>query len=405
MAAMGEVLDGGGVTSPRGVKAGAIYAGVKTAGDGILDLGILFSEEPATVAGTFSTNKVVSPSLVLTRDRTSSGIARAVVANSGCANCCVGDQGLNDAKEMTALTAKHLGLTDNEVLIASTGLIGVELPMALIRQNIGNVVTKNEGGTEFAKAIMTSDTRPKEVAVAVEINGSRITVGGAAKGSGMIHPNMATMLGFITTDANIDADLLKEILVDVVDSSFNMIDVDGDQSTNDTVLLLANGAASGPKIKGGTNESEVFKEAVRYIAITLAKELARDGEGAQKLVEVVVEGAQDISQARKAAREIASSLLVKAMIHGRDPNWGRVMMALGRSGIEFMESQVDVFINDIHIVHEGKSIPYLVDAVVSAMNVDEIQIRANINTGTSMATAWGCDLTEEYVTFNSAYST
>ena len=405
MAAMVEVLDGGGVTSPRGFKAGAIYAGVKTAGDGILDLGILFSEEPATVAGTFSINKVVSPSLVLTRDRTSSGIARAVVANSGCANCCVGDQGLNDAKEMTALTAKHLGLTDNEVLIASTGLIGVELPMALIRQNIGNVVTKNEGGTEFAKAIMTSDTRPKEVAVAVEINGSRITVGGAAKGSGMIHPNMATMLGFITTDANIDADLLKEILVDVVDSSFNMIDVDGDQSTNDTVLLLANGAASGPKIKGGTNESEVFKEAVRYIAITLAKELARDGEGAQKLVEVVVEGAQDISQARKAAREIASSLLVKAMIHGRDPNWGRVMMALGRSGIEFMESQVDVFINDIHIVHEGKSIPYLVDAVVSAMNVDEIQIRANINTGTSMATAWGCDLTEEYVTFNSAYST
>ncbi len=405
MAAMVEVLDGGGVTSPRGFKAGAIYAGVKTAGDGILDLGILFSEEPATVAGTFSTNKVVSPSLVLTRDRTSSGIARAVVANSGCANCCVGDQGLNDAKEMTALTAKHLGLTDNEVLIASTGLIGVELPMALIRQNIGNVVTKNEGGTEFAKAIMTSDTRPKEVAVAVEINGSRITVGGAAKGSGMIHPNMATMLGFITTDANIDADLLKEILVDVVDSSFNMIDVDGDQSTNDTVLLLANGAASGPKIKGGTNESEVFKEAVRYIAITLAKELARDGEGAQKLVEVVVEGAQDISQARKAAREIASSLLVKAMIHGRDPNWGRVMMALGRSGIEFMESQVDVFINDIHIVHEGKSIPYLVDAVVSAMSVDEIQIRANINTGTSMATAWGCDLTEEYVTFNSAYST
>ena len=405
MAAMVEVLDGGGVTSPRGFKAGAIYAGVKTAGDGILDLGILFSEEPATVAGTFSTNKVVSPSLVLTRDRTSSGIARAVVANSGCANCCVGDQGLNDAKEMTALTAKHLGLTDNEVLIASTGLIGVELPMALIRQNIGNVVTKNEGGTEFAKAIMTTDTRPKEVAVAVEINGSRITVGGAAKGSGMIHPNMATMLGFITTDANIDADLLKEILVDVVDSSFNMIDVDGDQSTNDTVLLLANGAASGPKIKGGTNESEVFKEAVRYIAITLAKELARDGEGAQKLVEVVVEGAQDISQARKAAREIASSLLVKAMIHGRDPNWGRVMMALGRSGIEFMESQVDVFINDIHIVHEGKSIPYLVDAVVSAMNVDEIQIRANINTGTAMATAWGCDLTEEYVTFNSAYST
>lgn len=405
MAAMVEVLDGGGVTSPRGFKAGAIYAGVKTAGDGILDLGILFSEEQATVAGTFSTNKVVSPSLILSRDRTSSGIARAVVANSGCANCCVGDQGLNDAEEMTALTAKHVGVSTNEVLIASTGLIGVELPMALIRQNIGNVVITNEGGNEFARAIMTSDTRPKEVAVAVEINGSRITVGGAAKGSGMIHPNMATMLGFMTTDAAIDAVLLKEILTDVVNSSFNMIDVDGDQSTNDTVLILANGAASGPKIKADTKESEVFKEAVRYIAITLAKELARDGEGAQKLIEVVVEGAKDISQARKAAREIASSLLVKAMVHGRDPNWGRVMMALGRSGIDFMESQVDVFINDIHIVHEGKSIPYLVDAVVSAMNVDEVQIRANINAGNATATSWGCDLTEEYVTFNSAYST
>ena len=400
-----EVLQGGGVTSARGFKAGGTYAGVKTAGEGNLDLGILLSDRPAAVAATFSTNKVVSPSVTLSRERAARGVARAVVANSGCANCCVGEQGLLDAKEMTALAARHVGVEEEDVLAASTGMIGVELPMALIRQGIGNVRLRESGGSEFARAIMTTDTRPKEVAVSLEIAGRRVTVGGAAKGVGMIHPNMATMLCFISTDAPVERGFLSDALREAVDASFNMIDVDGDQSTNDTVILMANGAAGGTEITAGLEGADALREALGYVSTELAKELARDGEGAQRLIEATVEGARSLRQARKAAREIAGSLLVKAMVHGRDPNWGRVMMALGKSGIDFEESQVDIFINDIHIVHEGKAVAYLRDAVVSAMSVPDVRIRVNVNTGSAVAAAWGCDLTEEYVTFNSAYST
>ena len=328
-----------------------------------------------------------------------------MVANSGCANCCVGEQGLLDAQEMAALAARHAGVDEDDVLVASTGMIGVELPMALIRQNIGNVRLGEDGGNDFARSIMTTDTHEKEAAVSLEIDGRVVTVGGSAKGVGMIHPNMATMLSFMTTDAPVEAGFLADMLREAVDSSFNMISVDGDQSTNDTVILLANGAAGGEEIRAGTSAADALKEAVSHVATTLAKAMVRDGEGAQRLLEVVVEGAQDVGQARTAAREISGSLLVKAMVHGRDPNWGRVMMALGKSGIELEESKVDLFINGIHIVHEGKALAYLVDAVVSAMSVSEVQIKADLNAGDGSATAWGCDLTEEYVTFNSAYST
>ena len=402
---MMEVLRCGGVTSARGFKAGGTYAGLKTVGEGNLDLGIVVSETPAAVAGTFTTNRVESPSVTLSRQRAASGTAQAVVANSGCANCCVGEQGLVDAKEMAALAAHHVGAAAADVLVASTGMIGVELPMALIRQNIGNVRLSEEGGNDFARSIMTTDTHEKESAVSLEIDGRLVTVGGTAKGVGMIHPNMATMLCFMTTDAPVEAGFLSDMLREAVDSSFNMISVDGDQSTNDTVVLLANGAAGGDEIGAGTSAADALKEAVGYVATTLAKAMVRDGEGAQRLLEVVVEGARDVGQARKAAREISGSLLVKAMVHGRDPNWGRVMMALGKSGIEFEESKVDLFINGIHIVHEGKALAYLMDAVVSAMSVPEVQIKATVNAGDASATAWGCDLTEEYVTFNSAYST
>ena len=400
-----EVLRGGGVTSARGFKAGGTFAGLKTVGEGNLDLGIVVSESPAAAAGTFTTNRVESPSVTLSRERAASGTARAVVANSGCANCCVGEQGLVDAKEMTALAAHHVGVDEEDVLVASTGMIGVELPMALIRQNIGNVRVSEDGGNDFARSIMTTDTHEKEAAVSLEIDGRVVSVGGAAKGVGMIHPNMATMLCFMTTDAPVEAGFLSDMLREAVASSFNMISVDGDQSTNDTVLLLANGAAGGDEIRAGTSAGEALREAVGYVSTTLAKELVRDGEGAQRLLEVVVEGARDVGQARRAAREIAGSLLVKAMVHGRDPNWGRVMMALGKSGIDFEESNVDMFINGIHIVHEGKALAYLMDAVVSAMSVPEVQIKADVNAGEGCGTAWGCDLTEEYVTFNSAYST
>ena len=221
----------------------------------------------------------------------------------------------------------------------------------------------------------------------------------------MIHPNMATMLSFVATDAAVEPAFLQTALSKAVDASFNMLDIDGDQSTNDTVLAFANGAAGGPTIDANSSSAGAFKEALTSLCIGLAKEMARDGEGAQRLIEVVVEGADTLAEARAAAREIASSLLVKAMVHGRDPNWGRIMMALGKSGAGLDESKIDIFISDIHIVHEGLAIPYFKDAVVSAMSAPEVRFGIALNRGSATATAWGCDLTEEYVIFNSAYST
>ena len=403
-----RLIPGGGVTSAMGFLAGGTYAGLKTPEEGVLDLGILFSERPAALAATFTTNSVVSPSVVVSRHRAESGVARAVVANSGCANCCVGDQGIIDAQEMTALAAAHTGVDAEQVLVCSTGVIGVELPMALIRQNIGAVDLSADGGEPFARSIMTTDTRPKQLAVSFESSeagGRTITLGGAAKGVGMIHPNMATMLCFITTDAPVSRPFLQESLSSAVNHSFNMIDVDGDQSTNDTVLAMANGVAGGGEIAEGTVDSEDFRAALNMLCTELAKELVRDAEGAQRLMEVAVKGARSEDEARHAARSVAGSMLVKAMLHGRDPNWGRMMMAVGKSGITIDESRVDMFINDIQIVHQGQAISFSKDAVVSAMGAPEVRLGIDLGLGGGSAEAWGCDLTEEYVIFNSAYTT
>ena len=402
---MVKLIDNGNLTSANGFVAGATYAGLKTQEDDTLDLGILLSQGPAAVAGTFSTNKILSPSVTLSKQRVASGSARGVVANSGCANCCVGAQGLTDATELASLAARHVGVGDEEMLVCSTGMIGVELPMALIRQSIATINAKPDGGPSFSRAIMTTDTRQKQMAVSLELDGQTVTLGGAAKGVGMIHPNMATMLGFVATDAAVEPAFLRTALSEAVDASFNMLDIDGDQSTNDTVLVFANGAAGGPTIDASSSSAGPFKEALTFLCIGLAKEMARDGEGAQRLIEVVVEGADTLADARLAAREIASSMLVKAMVHGRDPNWGRIMMALGKSGVGLDELKIDIFISDIHIVHEGLAIPYFKDAVVSAMNGPEVRFGIALNRGSATATAWGCDLTEEYVIFNSAYST
>ena len=400
-----ELIEGGSVTSPQGYRAGGVYAGLKSAGEGVLDLGILVSDRPAAVAGTFSTNKILSPSVTVSKRRLESGESRGVVANSGCANCSVGEQGLLDAEDITRLAAAHLGVHAEDLCVASTGMIGVELPMALIRQSIGSVELTDEGGEAFARSIMTTDSRPKHIAATFEANGQTYTIGGVAKGVGMIHPDMATMLSFITCDADVEQGFLRESLSRAVNISFNMIDIDGDQSTNDTVLLFANGAAGGAQIAGGSEGVESFQSALNTVAIYLAKELVRDGEGAGHVMEVTVDGAVSKSDAVCAAREISSSNLVKAMVHGRDPNWGRIMMALGKSGVELDESKIDIFINGIHIVHEGKAIPYYADAVISGMAAEEVSFRVSLNIGEASATGWGSDLTEEYVTFNSAYST
>jgi len=401
---MFEIVGDGNAISAKGFIAGATYAGIKSFTEDALDIGILASETTASVAGTFTTNQVVSPSVTITKSRVESGVCMGVVANSGCANTCVGDQGLEDAKEMARLAAKQMNISEEQMLVCSTGLIGVELPMALVRQHIGNIHLDSSGNA-FSRAIMTTDTIPKEIAVSIKIGEDEVIIGGAAKGAGMIHPNMATMLAFITTDANIEPPLLKSFLKKAVSQSFNMIDIDGDQSTNDTTLLFANGL-SGVSFKSEeSDESKIFQEALTYVCVELAKHIVRDGEGSNRLIEVLVEGASSEADAKRAAREIVSSTLVKTMVHGLDPNWGRIMMALGKSEIDFKESDVDVFISGIHVVHGGCSIPYLADAVVSSMNATEVKFKIVLNSGGFDAKAWGCDLTEEYVTFNSAYST
>jgi glutamate N-acetyltransferase/amino-acid N-acetyltransferase len=406
MAAGVKILEGGSVTSPIGYRAGGVFAGLKTAGEGVLDLGVLVSDRPATVAGTFSRNKILSPSVTVTKSRAPSSTARGVVANSGCANCSVGEQGVEDALEMTRLAEAHAGVGTGEMMVASTGVIGAELPMALIRRTIGEIELTDEGGPSFARSIMTTDSRPKLIAAQFDAGEQTYTVGGVAKGVGMIHPDMATMLSFITCDASVPEGFLQESLSAAVDVSFNMVDVDGDQSTNDTVLLFANGAGGGGPITGADSPgAAAFQEALTEVCTHLAKELVRDGEGAGHIMAVTVEGATSRSDARCAAREISSSNLVKAMVHGNDPNWGRIMMALGKSGIELQESKIDIFINGIHIVHEGKAIPYYADAVVAGMTAHEVDFRVSLNIGDHSATGWGSDLTEEYVTFNSAYTT
>jgi glutamate N-acetyltransferase/amino-acid N-acetyltransferase len=396
----------GTVTSANGFSAGGIFAGIKTPGVDKLDIGLLVSDQPCAVAGTFSQNSVISPTVTLTRERV--GVekrVRAVVANSGCANTAVGKQGLIDAREMTDIAAKKLGVTAEETLVASTGVIGVEIPMALMREHIPLIEVSESGGNEYARAIMTTDRRAKEIAVSFDVEGVTHTVGGVSKGSGMIHPNMATMLAFTSTDANVDPVFLQETLSAAVKLTFNQIDVDGDQSTNDTVVLLANGATGGGVISGGDEASETFAEAVLQVCRHLAREIARDGEGSTKLIEVTVEGAHSDDDALLAARECAASLLVKTAVYGRDPNWGRIFMAVGKSQIPLDESKIDVYVNDIQIVADGRAIAYNVQSVVMALGDAEVRLRVALNVGDGYGQAWGCDLTEEYVVFNSAYTT
>ena len=402
------IVEGGGVATAQGFQAGGVFAGIKTPGEDKYDLGLLYSDRDCTVAGTFTQNSIVSPSVTVSKDVVARGSARAVIANSGCANCSVGEQGLLDARDVAMIAAGQLGVNADEVLVASTGVIGVELPMNIIRDYTPRIDVRNgdDAGLEFAKAIMTTDTHAKHIAVRYEASdGSVVTVGGCAKGAGMIHPNMATMLCFITTDADVEQSFLQSTLSNAVTLSFNQIDIDGDQSTNDTVAFLANGASGSPRVSGGDENSAKFASAVKLVNRHLAIELARDGEGARHLITAVVEGAESEVDARMAARSVAASLLVRTAVYGRDPNWGRIMMAVGKTGIPLVESQIDIFINGIQIVAEGKAIAYNPQSVIAALDQHEVELRVNLNCGDGFGEAWGCDLTEEYVVFNSAYTT
>jgi glutamate N-acetyltransferase/amino-acid N-acetyltransferase len=399
---MFNLITSGSVTSASGFLAGAVHAGIKSEDE--LDLAILCSEVPCKAAGVFTRNQIKSAPVILSQKNIAKGRAQAVVVNSGCANAYLGGQGLTDARGMANLAAARLGISPEEVLVASTGVIGVPLPMDKIRTGIPKVKPTREGGHDFCRAIMTTDTRPKELAVQVDLKGTKFTIGGVVKGIGMIHPNMATMLCFIATDAVVSADFLPAALQKAVDCSFNMVSIDGDTSPNDCAFLLANGLAGNEPIdldNGGD-----FQEALNAVCTHLAKSMARDGEGATKLIEVIVEKAEDQAGARQAARTVAGSPLVKAAIHGNDPNWGRIVAALGRSGARVREDRLDVYLNDVCVMKQGCPAPFSKEEMISALsNSDNVLIRLCLNLGDGQATAWGCDLSEEYVRINSRYTT
>jgi glutamate N-acetyltransferase/amino-acid N-acetyltransferase len=399
---MFDLISSGSVTSASGFLAGAVHTGIKSKGE--LDLAILCSGVPCKAVGVFAANQIKSAPIILSQRHIEKGRAQAIVANSGCANACTGGQGLADAREMAELTAARLGISPEEVLVASTGVIGVPLPMDKIRAGILKIKPTPKGGHDFCRAIMTTDTRPKEMAVQVDLKGTKFTIGGVAKGAGMIHPNMATMLCFIATDAVVSADFLPAALHKAVDGSFNMVSIDGDTSPSDCVFLLANGLAGNEPI--GFDNGGAFQEALTAVCTHLAKSMARDGEGATKLIEVTVERAADRGGARQAARTIAGSPLVKAAIHGNDPNWGRIVAALGRSGARVREDRLDVYLNDVCVMKQGCPAPFSKEEMISALaKGDNVLIKLCLNLGDGQATAWGCDLSEEYVRINSAYTT
>lgn len=399
-----EFVDGGTVTTPEGFFAGAAHAGIKKDSDN-LDLGILFSEAPCAAAGVFTKTRIQSASVRLCRERLKEGKVVAVVINSGCSNAYTGEQGMADAIRMAELTAEGIGVDAEEVLVASTGVTGQRLPMERIEYGISQVILSAEGGHDLARAIMTTDTVPKEAAVSSKGNGVEFTIGGVAKGSGMIHPDMATMFCFLTTDVNVAPDFLKTALNEAVALSLNMITIDGDTSPSDTVVLMANGRAGGEPIREGSPQGDTFQQALNRICIYLAKALARDGEGATRLIEVTVSGAVSTAEARAAARAVVGSALVKTAVYGGDPNWGRIIMALSNSGAELDEARIDLSIGDIDMLKDGSPLSFSEESVSDVLKQDTVPVSINLNLGAGSATAWGCDMSEEYVTINSHYMT
>lgn len=369
-----------------------------------MDLGLLYSECPCTSAGVYTRSAFKGAPLNVTREAVEAGAVRAVVANSGNANAATGERGLADARAMQAAAAKSLGIEASEVAVASTGVVGEHLPVRRIEECIPGVEIVRDG-SEFAEAILTTDTHKKEAAVRVPLGGGYVTVGGAAKGSGMIEPNMGTMLAFLTTDAAVERDCLQETLRRAVDASFNRVTVDGDTSPSDMALLLANGAAGNEPLTAGSAEYPAFVEAMEAVTKHLAREIARDGEGATKLVEATVEGARSEEQAAALAKSVVGSSLVKTAIAGEDANWGRVLVAMGYSGAEFDPADLTLHFGGVKVFEGGEPVEHDEAQANRALAGDEVEIRASLTGGEASATAWGCDLTYEYVRINGSYRT
>ncbi len=394
----------GGVTASLGFRANGTRCGLKRKGK---DLAVIYSDVPAMARGLWTSNKVQAAHIYLDKKHIKSGIAQAIVVNSGNANCCNGRAGIKDASLMAQAAASHLDIYPYMVLVASTGVIGKRLPIKNILDTIPVLIKgmRRNGSRDAARAIMTTDTVPKEAAVRFNINGRTVTIGGIAKGSGMVSPNMATMLSFITTDAAISHNCLKSALDKAVDKSFNRITIDGDMSTNDTVIMLANGLSGNKLINENDNSFNLFCTGLEYVAVSLAKMLVKDGEGATKFIEINVRGARNKIEANKVACRVSNSNLVKTMVHGGDPNWGRLAASAGAASVNMRENLLDIYIGDVRVMRKGVGAEFDVIKLRRLINKKEVKITVDLNMGNGSGTMWTCDLSEEYVRLNAEYET
>lgn len=396
-----QTIDGT-IASPKGFYATGLHAGLKKEKK---DLGVIYSAIPANAAAVYTTNQVKAAPIFVTKEAMANQKVQAVVVNSGIANACTGDLGLENAKEMQSLAASQLNVAKENVAVASTGVIGKQLPMEIIESGISKIDLQQQQPYAFHEAILTTDTSTKEIVVTEEINGQMVTMAGVAKGSGMIHPNMATMLAFITTDAQISKDLLQEMLADKTETTFNQITVDGDTSTNDMVLVLANGLAENPIIEKNSEAHEKFIAMFQLVSETLAKMIAKDGEGATKLIEVQVVGALSDTEARLVAKKVVGSSLVKTAMFGEDPNWGRIICAVGYAGSQTDPEKIDMWIGDQQLLNHSQ--PQEFDELImkETLEKEKICITVDLNIGEQSGKAWGCDLTYKYIEVNALYHT
>lgn len=393
------------ITAPPGFVAGGVYCGIKTPAPDKRDLGVILAERECVVAGTFTQNISAAAPVQVCRERLRSRRGRGVVFNSGNANACTGEQGLADARAMADLAGARCGVPGEHLFVASTGVIGVLMPMDKVRAGMADLRPTREGGPDAASAMLTTDTRRKEIAFRFELGGRTVTMAGVAKGAAMIHPNMATMLCFVTTDAAVEADALQHGTSAAVAGSFNMISVDRDTSTNDTVLVFANGLAGNAPVALGSPDLARLQAALDHTMVHLARAIAQDGEGATALIEVTVRGGASLAEARRAAREVSASVLLKCAVTGADPNWGRVLMALGNSGVSYDPSRVDVTLGDVQVARGGLPVAFSEQAAAAALSGPIAAIGVDLHQGSAVATAWGCNLTTEYVRLNSEYTT
>ncbi|MBU5364748.1 bifunctional glutamate N-acetyltransferase/amino-acid acetyltransferase ArgJ [Enterococcus devriesei] len=392
----------GTIASPKGFHAAGLHSGLKKTKK---DLGMIYSDVPAAAAAVYTTNQVKAAPIFVTKEAMVDATIQAVVVNSAYANACTGKIGAENALAMQALAAEQLAVPRETIAVASTGVIGKQLPMEIIEKGIKQIDLPTANPYDFHEAILTTDTSTKEIVVSAKINGQTVTMAGVAKGSGMIHPNMATMLAFITTDAQISPELLQGILADKTETTFNQITVDGDTSTNDMVLVLANGLAENPMIEIDTPAYETFVEMFQLVSEALAKLIAKDGEGATKLIEVEVVGASNPSDARLAAKKVVGSSLVKTAMFGEDPNWGRIICAVGYAGSQTDPEKIDMWIGQQQLLKHSQPQEFDEAEMKQTLEKEKILITVDLNIGEAKGKAWGCDLTYKYVEVNALYHT